>query len=199
MKGVSVKGEIFKEGFFKLTGASIVSTALLRFGFDVSAIAEEVEELRIKGAKEAPTICPYCSCGCGQIVHVEGGKVINIEGDPDHPVNEGARCSKGAALLQLGPDNERRLDRVLYRAPGSADWEEKSWDWAIEEIAKRVKETRDKNWIATETIDGVDYTVNRTDAIGAFGGAPLDTEEVYAHVKLMRALGVCFLEHQARL
>lgn len=185
-----------RRGFLKLTGASLASTALLRFGFDVSAIAEEVEELRIKGAKEAPTICPYCSCGCGAIVSSEHGHPINIEGDPDHPINLGSLCPKGASMFQVAADTAGlRNKKVLYRAPGSSEWEDKTWDWAIPQIARRIKETRDKYFISTE--DGV--TVNRCESIAALGGAAVNNEECYLWIKLMRALGLVYIEHQARI
>jgi formate dehydrogenase major subunit len=125
---------------------------------------------------------------------VAGGKVINIEGDPDHPINRGSLCSKGAALSQI-PSNERRLTKVRYRAPGSDRWEEKSWSWAIQEIAKRVKATRDATFQATEGAN----VVNRTLGIAGLGGAALDNEECYTYSKMARAFGVVYLEHQARI
>jgi formate dehydrogenase major subunit len=132
--------------------------------------------------------------GCGQIASVIDGKLVNLEGDPDHPINEGALCSKGAAVAQLH-NNPRRLDKVLYRAPKSAKWEEKTWDWAIENIAAKVKKTRDATFRKDE--DG--KTVNRTDGIACLGGAALDNEECYLISKAMRSLGVVYLEHQARI
>lgn len=200
--------KLTRRSFLKLTGTSLATTALLDFGFDMPAIAAEAEKLRIADAEQVTSICPYCSVGCGQIVHVKDGELLNVEGDPDDPVNEGSRCSKGASLYQLRGGKyalENRQQKVLYRAPGASDWEEKSWDWAIAEIARRIKDTRDKTWVATEKIKdpktGVEteYVVNRTDGIACFGGAALDTEECYLWSKLSRALGVVYLEHQARL
>ena len=125
---------------------------------------------------------------------------MKIEGDPDHPINRGAACSKGASLPQLhtvdGKINPRRLTKVLYRAPGSSQWETKSWDWAIEEIAKRIKATRDATWV---TKDEAGYTVNRTEGVASVGGAALDNEECYLLVKMLRALGLVYVEHQARI
>jgi len=120
--------------------------------------------------------------------------VIHIEGDPGHPISEGTLCSKGASGIQV-VNNSRRLQKVLYRAPGAKAWEEKSWDWAFERIAARVKEMRDKSF--KTTVDG--RVVNRTEAMACLGGSALDNEEAYALVKLMRSLGLVYVEHQARL
>jgi formate dehydrogenase major subunit len=153
-----------------------------------------VPPLKTRGATPTTTICPFCGVGCGQIVSTQNGKVINIEGDPGHPVSEGTLCSKGAAAVQV-VNNPRRLQKVLYRRPGGTAWEEKTWEWALERIAARVKETRDKTF-QTAT-DG--RVVNRTEAIACLGGSALDNEEAYLLVKLMRALGLVYVEHQARL
>ena len=146
------------------------------------------------GATDTTTVCPFCGVGCGQVVSTRSGNVINIEGDPGHPISEGTLCSKGAAAIQV-VNNPRRLQKVLYRAPRGTAWEEKSWDWALERIAARVKETRDKTF-QTSTEGRV---VNRTEAIACLGGSALDNEEAYLLVKLMRALGLVYIEHQARL
>ncbi len=145
---------------------------------------------------EKSTICPYDASGCGFLVAAENGKVVNIEGDPDHPINLGAACAKGASLRQLAADNPRRLSKVLYRAPGGIAWEEKSWDWAINQIASRIKETRDTHW---QDNDDEGYRVNRTEAIASLGGAALDNEECYLLVKMLRSLGLVYIEHQARI
>jgi formate dehydrogenase major subunit len=156
--------------------------------------AGKTPPIKTLDTKETTTICPYCGVGCGQIVSVREGRIVNIEGDPDHPINEGSLCSKGASLFQVAV-NERRLQKVRYRAPGSDHWEEKSWDWAIPEIAKRIKQTRDATFRKMEN----DKIVNRTEGIACLGGAALDTEECYLYSKLARALGVVYLEHQARI
>jgi len=148
-----------------------------------------VPTLKTRGATDTTTVCPFCGVGCGQVVSTRGGKVIHIEGDPNHPVSEGTLCSKGAAGIQV-VNNPRRLQKVLYRAPNGKAWEEKSWDWAFERIAARIKDTRDKTFKTT---------VNRTEAIACLGGSALDNEEAYLLVKLMRALGLVYVEHQARL
>jgi anaerobic selenocysteine-containing dehydrogenase len=146
------------------------------------------------GTVETTTVCPFCGVGCGQVVSVKDGRVMSIEGDRRHPINEGTLCSKGAAASQV-TNNPLRLKKPLYRAPGSDRWEEKSWDWMLPRIAERVKSTRDATF-QTE-VGGV--VVNRTEAIACLGGAALDNEECYLLSKLMRALGIVYLEHQARI
>jgi formate dehydrogenase major subunit len=160
-----------------------------------SGCASAPPTIKTKGATETTTVCPFCGVGCGQVVSARDGRVINIEGDPKHPVSEGTLCSKGASAIQV-VNNPRRLQKVLYRAPGGKKWEEKSWDWALERIAAKVKETRDKTFQKSSK-DG--RVVNRTEAIACLGGSALDNEEAYLLVKLMRALGLVYIEHQARL
>jgi len=162
--------------------------------------ANESPQLRIKGVKTSTTICPFCAVGCGLVVHTKGGKVVNIEGDPAHPINQGALCSKGSSLFQVA-NNERRLTKVLYRAPGSDHFEERSWEWAVDTIASRMKETRDRTFKAREVNkkDNKEYLVNRTEGMAFLGGAGLDNEECYLWSKLARSLGVANLEHQARI
>jgi formate dehydrogenase major subunit len=149
---------------------------------------------------EVTTICPYDASGCGFIVATSDGQVNSIEGDPDHPINRGGACSKGAGMAQLrtvdGELNPNRLTHVLYRAPNSTEWETKDWDWAIDQIARKVKGTRDANW--TEKDDS-GYIVNRTDAIASIGSAALDNEECYPLAKMMRGMGLVYLEHHARI
>lgn len=162
--------------------------------------AVDSPEMRTKGLKSTTTICPYCAVGCGLIVHTKDSKIVNIEGDPKHPINQGALCSKGSSLFQVAV-NERRLQKVMYRAPGADKFEEKSWDWALDRIAMRMKETRDKSFKVNELNkkDNKEYLVNRTDGMAFFGGAGLDNEECYLWAKFSRAMGVNQLEHQARL
>src|SRR5215510_15052587 len=150
--------------------------------------------LKTLGSTPTTTVCPFCGVGCGQVVSTKAGAVVNIEGDAGHPISEGTLCSKGAAAIQV-VNNPRRLQKVLYRAPRGKAWEEKTWDWALERIAARVKETRDTSF--QTIVNG--NTVNRTEAIACLGGSALDNEEAYLLVKLMRALGLVYVEHQARL
>ena len=159
-----------------------------------SGCGPAIPPLKTRGATDTTTVCPFCGVGCGQVVSTRSGNVINIEGDPGHPISEGTLCSKGAAGIQV-VNNPRRLQKVLYRKPQGTAWEEKTWDWALERIAARVKETRDKTF--QTSVDR--RVVNRTEAIACLGGSALDNEEAYLLVKLMRALGLVYVEHQARL
>ncbi len=148
---------------------------------------------------EARTICPYCSCGCGLLVATdEHGHISNVEGDPENPVNRGILCPKAVSVNQLS-NSPLRLDKVRYRAPGASEWEEKSWNWAIEQIAQRIKATRDQSFVRTVPVGGKEVTVNRTEALAFLGGAANSSEECYLATKFARALGIVYLEHQARL
>jgi len=188
--------ELSRRGFLKLTGASFTTATLAKFGFDLSGIALAAEGLRIAHATETTSICPYCSCGCGVIVSSEKGEPVNIEGDPDHPINQGSLCPKGASMFQVAADSAKlRNTKVRYRAPGKSNWEEKDWSWAVQEIAKRIKKVRDDSFISVE--NGV--AVNRTEALAALGSAAVNNEECYLWIKMMRALGLVYVEHQARI
>ena len=141
--------EITRRDFLKVSGAA--GTVLIGgLGFDLSPAEAYARDLRIKGAKETTSICCYCSVGCGILVHTSEGKVINTEGDPEHPVNEGTLCSKGASIFQV-VNNENRLQKPRYRAPGATEWKDVEWDWALDQIARRVKDTRDKTFRKTIT------------------------------------------------
>ncbi len=199
-----------RRDFLKLSGGTAVAGAIGAGLSPEEAFAKE-QELRTKGATETTTICPYCSVGCGIIVYTKDGKVINAEGDPDHPINEGTLCSKGASLYQV-VNNPLRLAKPRYRAPGSAEWKEVEWGWALDEIAKRIKDTRDRTFKLTSKSkvkekqpDGTekdvekDFVVNRTDSIAHVGSAALDNEECYVLQKLLRSWGLVYIEHQARI
>lgn len=180
-----------------LKGAGLAAGSLAVSGNSVKADIDS-PDMRTKGLQTTTTVCPFCAVGCGQIVHTKGGKIVNIEGDTEHPINEGSLCSKGSALFQVA-NNERRLTKVQYRASGSTSWEEKSWDWTMERIAKLMKETRDRNFVKTETIKGTEYVVNRNEGMAMLGAAALDNEECYLLGKFARAMGVGYIEHQARI
>lgn len=186
---------ISRRNFLKGSGVAAGTLALTG---KLAQASEVPDELRTKGLKVTTTICPYCAVGCGMIVHTKNGKIVNIEGDTEHPINEGSLCSKGSALFQVA-NNERRLTKVQYRAPNSDKWEEKSWDWAMSRIAELMKETRDRNFVKEEKVKGEKYRVNRNDGMAMLGGAALDNEECYLLSKFARAMGVGYLEHQARI
>jgi len=199
-----------RRDFLKLTGGTAVAGAIASGLSPAEAEAKE-KELRIKGATETKTICPYCSVGCGITVYTKDGKVIYTEGDPENPTNEGTLCSKGASLYQI-INNPLRLTKPKYRAPGAAEWKDVEWDWALDEIAKRIKDTRDKTFKLTSKSkvkekqpDGTEvevekeFAVNRTDGIAHVGSAALDNEECYMLQKLLRSWGLVYIEHQARI
>jgi formate dehydrogenase major subunit len=151
---------------------------------------------RLRGAAVTEGVCPYCAVGCGQLIYTKGGKIIDIEGNPESPINEGTLCPKGANAFQLAV-NEHRVTKVLYRAPYSDKWETRSLDWALDQIARRVKETRDADF-ATRNEQG--RLLNSVRTIGTLGGATIDNEENYLIKKLFGAgLGVVSIENQARI
>src|SRR3954467_6089411 len=125
---------------------------------------------RLRGATVTESVCPYCAVGCGQLIYSKGGKIIDIEGDPDSPINEGTLCPKGANAFQLAV-NPHRVTQVLYRAPYSDKWETKSLDWALDQIARRVKKVRDEDFTAR---DEQGRLLNSVRTIGTLGGATLD-------------------------
>lgn len=193
---------VTRREFLVISGAVGAGLALSSLGVDltpVKAYADELKKIdKMKTAKQSTTICPYCGVGCGLVCSTDtkAKKIINIEGDPDHPINEGALCAKGAALFQTTANNPNRLKKVLYRAPGSDKWQEKSWDWALTEIAKKVKATRDAGFMEKNAKGEV---VNRVENIAHIGSAALDNEELWPLQAMMRALGLVYIEHQARI
>jgi formate dehydrogenase major subunit len=183
--------------FLKVSGVTAAGLAISGLGFNLRPTRAYAQKLRknLKTAGESTTICPYCAVGCGAIVHASNNRVINIEGNPNHPINRGSLCSKGAALYQLA-NNKRRITHVMYRAPYSTKWEKKSWEWAIDTIARRVKKTRDESF---ERKNSKGNVVNRTTRIASVGSAAIDNEECWIYQKFLRALGLVYIEHQARI
>lgn len=197
---------ITRKDFFKLSGFAALSGAILGTNSsDKTVFASSSPFTRLDRTKVYHTICPYCSVGCGIICHVKDGVVVNVEGDPKHPINEGKLCSKGTSIYNLSyvydskkrpKAHSKRLTEVKYRRPGAKDWETISWDEAFEKIAKRIKNTRDKSF---EKRDAEGVTVNRTQAIAHLGSAVCTNEENYLYHKLVRSLGIINLDHCARL
>jgi formate dehydrogenase major subunit len=199
---------VSRRDFIKLSGSTVLLGSL---GINLDPARAYAQGLRIKDAKETKTICPYCAVGCGIIVHTKDGQVVNTEGDPDHPISEGTLCSKGASLYQV-INNPLRLTKPKYRAAGASEFKDVEWDWALDEIAKRVKDTRDRTFKLTSRSkvkekqpDGTekdvekDFVVNRTDGIAHVGSAALDNEECYMLQKMLRSWGLVYIEHQARI
>jgi formate dehydrogenase major subunit len=187
-----------RRDFIKITGATAAGIAVSGLGFDLKPVKAHAGMLKTRYAKETTSICCYCAVGCGLIVHTSNrgdGRVINIEGDPDHVINQGALCSKGSSIKQL-TENENRLTEPMYRAPNSDQWQKVSWDWALSQITDRIKKTRDADF---ETTNAKGQTVNRTTRIASVGSAAMDNEECWIYQALMRSLGLVYIEHQARI
>ena len=202
---MSINKLISRRGFLKgLGGAAAFSTTVSGMEMISGSSKAAAGNLKIKYGTEKMTVCPYCGVGCGILVYVEDNKVIYVEGDPDNPINEGALCSKGSAINDFTHvmvkgkriENKLRLKKVLYRAPKSKEWEEKDWQWAIKEIARRIKQTRDATF---EQVNAQGVTVNRTFAMANFGSAALESEENYLFHKFVRSIGLVSLDHHARL
>ena len=188
-----------RRDFLKYTGATATGVAVGARALDLAPAEAAAASLKIKEAKAYNGVCPYCAVGCAQLIYVRDNKIIDIEGNPDTPHTLGRLCPKGAATIQLS-NNPLRPTKALYRAPGSDKWEEKPLDWMYDEIAKRVKAVRDATFVEVEKgKDGKDVTVNRCDGLANLGSACIDNEECYLLTKLMRTLGVVYLEHQARV
>ena len=188
--------KLSRREFLKLSGVAMVGIKLPS-AFSGPARSRALETFPLhKPISEAATICPYCSCGCGLIIATDSeGHIINAEGDPENPQNRGALDPKSISVGQLSRSN-LRLKKPMYRAPGSTEFEEKSWDWTITEVAKRIKATRDATF---EKTNDKRVTVNRTPGIAFLGGAANNDEECYLASKLARALGLVYIEHQARI
>ncbi len=190
--------EVSRRDFFKLTSSAATGTALgglAGLGANLAPTLARAQELRIKDAKATPSVCPYCSVGCATLIHTIDGKIVNIEGDPRSPHNEGTLCPKGAAIYQLHL-NPNRPTKVLHRAPGATEWEEWDLDRAMSRVAELVKKTREETFIE-RLPDG--KLANMTPAIFSLGGATLDNEWNHIHQKLMRGLGIVAIENQARI
>ena len=188
---------------FLTSTTTIGGVAASVLGFDLTPAYAEVRDLKIARTTETRSTCPYCSVSCGVILHTLGDKsrnvkprIVHVEGDPDHPINQGTLCPKGITLKQ-NIVNDRRLTTVKYRAPGSTAWEDKPWDWAIDRIARNLKKTRDEKLRVT---DPQGRTINALTAVGVIGGCTDTNELNYLLVKAFRAgLGVIPIEQQARI
>jgi formate dehydrogenase major subunit len=186
--------------FLKLTGIGASALVFSELGFNLASATAIKRELRIAGATEAHSICPYCAVGCSLITYTRQDssgqtKLLQIEGDPDSPVNEGRLCPKGATSLQLA-DSDRRVSQPKYRAPGATQWQDMSWDDILDKLAQRIKDTRDRTFVVNDKKGNL---VNRTDGIAFAGGATFSNEEGYLAAKVARSLGLVYLEQQARV
>lgn len=189
---------VSRRQFLKSSAGALTGTALgglVGLGADLAPKVAHAEEIRIRNAKVHPSVCPYCAVGCGTLVHEVDGKIVNIEGNPQSPVNYGNLCPKGAATYQLHV-NPNRLTKVLHRAPGATDWEVWDLERAMDRVAELVKTTRDDTFVE-RLPDG--KLVNNTEAIFSLGGATMDNEWNHLQQKLLRGLGVVAIENQARI
>ncbi len=190
--------EITRREFLQLSTAGGLGVSVL--GFDLAPATQVKLKLRIEGATVAHSVCPYCAVGCALLAYTRktsDGKVelLQIEGDPDSPVNEGRLCPKGATALQLAV-SRRRVQSPLYRAAGAKEWKQVSWDFALDRLAQNIKTSRDRTFVTTDADGNV---VNRCEGIAFAGGAAFSSEEGYFATKVMRGLGMVYLEQQARV
>lgn len=192
--------QVTRRDFLKISAAGTGAAGLTALGFDVARAAEIKQSFRIAGATESHSVCPYCAVGCALVAYTRDNgdgtrTLLQIEGNPDSPVNEGRLCPKGATAMQLAT-SARRVESPLYRAPGSSSWQKISWDDMLNKLAQRIKDSRDATFVAT---DASGNTVNRTEGIAFAGGAAFSSEEGYFATKVMRGLGLVHLEQQARV
>ena len=190
--------EVTRRGFLKATG---LGTGIA-LGFDVSTAEAEMRQFKISRTTETRSTCPYCAVSCGVIIHTLGDKaknataaVVHVEGDPEHPINRGTLCPKGATLRE-DINNPNRLLSPKVRRPGKDRWEDISWDDAIKEIARHIKDTRDRTFVAK---NAKGQTVNRTPGIAMIGGCTDTIEFNWLQWKVITALGVPYRDSQARV
>lgn len=190
--------DVSRRAFLGLTASAVGVSTL---GFDIAQAAQVKQTLRIEGTTVSRSVCPYCAVGCSLLAYTKkgqnggGAELVQIEGDPDSPVNEGTLCPKGASSLQLAI-SRRRVQTPLYRVPGTSEWQRVSWDFALDKLAGHIKASRDRTFV---TQDANGYVVNRCEGIAFAGGAAFSSEEGYLATKLMRGLGIVHLEQQARV
>jgi formate dehydrogenase major subunit len=191
-----------RRGFLKLTASSVGATSLGALGFSAAQALAEVRTFKLAHTSETRNTCPYCSVGCGIIIHGLGDRaknarteIIHIEGDPDHPVNRGTLCPKGSSLLDF-VKSENRLKFPEYRGPGETEWKRVSWDWALDRIARLMKDDRDRSFTSK---NDAGLTVNRWLTCGFLAASASSTESGYLTNKVIRALGLTALDNQARV
>jgi formate dehydrogenase major subunit len=192
--------QVTRRDFLKIGAAGTGAAGLTALGFDLAQAAGVQQSFHIAGAQESHSVCPYCAVGCSLVAFTQQNangtkRIVQIEGDPDSPVNEGRLCPKGATAMQLAT-SARRVENPMYRAAGSDHWQQITWDQMLDKVAQRIKDSRDATFVAT---DAAGNTVNRTEGIAFAGGAAFSSEEGYLAAKLMRGLGLIHLEQQARV
>lgn len=192
-----------RRGLFKLTAVAAGTGGMVSgLGFDLRPAHAASRNLKISSAKEYKTICPFCAVGCATIAYVHGSgglntvkSIVHVEGDGDSPINGGTLCPKGAAQMELAI-SPRLRKKPLYRAPKATEWKEVSWDFIMETLARRFKDSRDNTFVEK---DSRGRTVNRCEGIAWVGSATVANEDAYLIVKTMRAMGLTYIDHQARI
>jgi len=188
--------------FFKVCGTGLGSSSVVALGFTPTATLAEVRDFKLARAKETRNTCPYCSVSCGVLMYSLGSnsknakeEIFHIEGDPDHPINRGTLCPKGAALLDF-VHSSSRLKKPEYRASGASEWQRISWEDAFERIARHMKNDRDRNFEATNEQGAV---VNRWLSCGMLAASASSNESGYLTHKFARAAGLLAFDNQARV
>jgi formate dehydrogenase major subunit len=192
--------DVTRRAFFKASTVTVGATAMSALGFPTTALAE-VRQFKLARTSETRNTCPYCSVGCGIIMHGLGDgsknartEIIHVEGDPDHPVNRGTLCPKGASLVDF-IRSPHRLTRPEYRAPGQTEWKPVAWDWALDRIARLMKDDRDRNFLAKSG----EVAVNRWTSMAFLAASASSNETGYLTVKVLRSMGMTALDNQARV
>lgn len=193
---------VTRRQFFKLGAAGMATSSLAMMGFAPESAVASIRHFKLTGAKITRSNCTYCSVGCGVLLYSRGDAAINnvdsiyhVEGDPDHPVSRGSLCPKGAGLLDY-IQSESRLRYPEVREPGSDEWKRISWDEALDRIARHMKDDRDANF---EARDSVGDTVNRWTTTGMLAASASSNETAYCTQKIVRSLGMVVLDNQARV
>ncbi len=191
--------DISRRGFLKVSAAGAGISVL---GFDLKPAYAAARQLKIRNAKEYKTVCPYCAVGCGTIAYVHGSgglntkrTIIHVEGDPDSPINGGTLCPKGASQMQLAISPRLEHGPKIRRARATG-WEDITWDEAMDWFARRFKQSRDETFVER---DDEGRTVNRCEGISWVGSATVCNEDAYFITKTMRAMGLMYIDHQARI
>ena len=191
---------ISRRTFLKASVGGAVAVSAL--GFDLKPAYAAVRQLKIRNAREYKTVCPYCAVGCGTIAYVHGSgglnttnTIIHVEGDPDNPINGGTLCPKGASQMGLAISPRLRKS-PMFREAGASEWREVDWDFAMDWFARKFKASRDNTFIEQ---DSQGRTVNRTNGIAWVGSATVANEDAYLITKTMRAMGLTYIDHQARI
>ena len=191
--------------FFRVSGAGLAASSLVALGFSPTAALAQTRNFKLARTTETRSTCPYCSVSCGLVMYTLGDKaknvkstIIHVEGDPDHPVNRGTLCPKGAGVMDM-IQSDARVTYPQVREPGSSEWKRLSWDEALTRVARHMKADRDAHLVKTVEKDGATITVNRWNTTGLLISSASSNESGYLSVKVARGLGMVALDTQARI